>query len=67
MPDATDDLDIYAADMRWLGQLGAAQDPPVKIAYESWCFSVHINTWEQCWEVVKRAVSWLVAPGQAYD
>lgn len=57
MPDASNDLDIYAADLRWLGQLGAVQDPPVKIAYELWCFSVHINTWEQCWEVVKRTVS----------
>lgn len=47
---------MYVEDMRWLAELGASQTPPVKIAYECWCFSQHVNSWEQTWEIVKAAV-----------
>ena len=59
MPDALDTthLEKYVEDMSWLASLGARQIPPVRIAYECWCFSVHVNTWELTWEIVKRAVS----------
>jgi hypothetical protein len=46
-----------AADLRWLAELGARQYPRVKIAYESWCFSKRVNTWEHTWELVQMAVS----------
>ncbi|EON68432.1 hypothetical protein W97_07756 [Coniosporium apollinis CBS 100218] len=42
-----------AADLHWLAELGARQSPPVRIAYESWCFSKRVNTWEHTWELVQ--------------
>lgn len=50
-----------AADLRWLAELGARQRPPVKIAYESWCFSKRVNTWEKTWELVQLGVSRFLA------
>lgn len=52
--DATDDLDIAAADLRWLAELGARQPRPVKIAYESWCFSWRVPDFETVWDIVQR-------------
>ncbi|WWC69589.1 uncharacterized protein I206_103532 [Kwoniella pini CBS 10737] len=42
-------------DLRWLAELGASLEPPVKIAYEPWCFSKRVNTWEKAWELVQLA------------
>ncbi|WRT68156.1 uncharacterized protein IL334_005131 [Kwoniella shivajii] len=42
-----------ADDLRWIAELGARQQPPVKIAYEPWCFSKRVNTWEKAWELVQ--------------
>ncbi|WWD01548.1 hypothetical protein V866_008493 [Kwoniella sp. B9012] len=42
-----------AEDLRWLAELGSQQDPPVKIAYEPWCFSKRVNDWEKVWELVQ--------------
>ncbi|AFR98803.1 3-dehydroshikimate dehydratase [Cryptococcus neoformans C23] len=42
-----------AEDMRWLAELGAKQNPPVKIAYESWCFSKRVSDWEHTWKIVQ--------------
>ncbi|ALO69296.1 hypothetical protein CNG02985 [Cryptococcus deneoformans JEC21] len=49
--DASDEK--TAEDMRWLAELGAKQNPPVKIAYEVWCFSKRVNTWEHTWKIVQ--------------
>ena len=46
-----------AEDLRWLAQLGAKQSPPVKIAYESWCFSKRVASWEHTWKLVQMGVS----------
>ena len=46
-----------AAALKWLAQLGAEQDPPVKIAYESWTFGGRALNWERTWELVQMAVS----------
>ncbi|KAE8143606.1 xylose isomerase-like protein [Aspergillus pseudotamarii] len=43
------------ADLGALADLGAAQAPPVRFAYEALCFSPKINTWQAAWDVVKRA------------
>lgn len=43
--------------MRWLAELGAKQNPPVKIAYESWCFSKRVSDWEHTWKIVQLGVS----------
>ncbi|OOQ88144.1 3-dehydroshikimate dehydratase [Penicillium brasilianum] len=50
----TDDLDIIAADLRQVADMGAAESPIVRFAYENLCWSTYIDTWEKLWEVVKR-------------
>lgn len=56
-PDATSEFDKIVEDMTWVAELGAKQNPPVKISYEPWCFSPHTSDWESCWKIVKAAVS----------
>ncbi|KAJ5526249.1 hypothetical protein N7494_012899 [Penicillium frequentans] len=50
----TGDLDVIAADLREIADMGAAVDPPVRYAYENLCWSTHVDTWEKVWDVVKR-------------
>lgn len=50
----TDDTDLIVADLRKVADFGLAQSPPVRFAYESLCWSTRIDTWEACWDVVKR-------------
>jgi 4-hydroxyphenylpyruvate dioxygenase len=50
----TDDLDIIAADLRQVADMGAAESPMIRFAYENLCWSTYIDTWEKLWEVVKR-------------
>ncbi|KAJ5729459.1 uncharacterized protein N7483_003967 [Penicillium malachiteum] len=50
----TDDLDIIVADLREVADMGAAENPPVRFAYENLCWSTHIDTWEKLWDVTKR-------------
>jgi hypothetical protein len=58
--DANLDLAKTARDLHWLAELGAKQTPVVRIAYESWCFSRNLDSWEQTWKVVQMAVSFLL-------
>lgn len=48
--------DKTAEDMRWIAELGVRQDPPVKIAYEPWCFSNLRGEWEECYKTIQQAV-----------
>lgn len=50
----TNDLDVIAADLRQVADMGAAETPVVRFAYENLCWSTYIDTWEKAWEVVKR-------------
>ncbi|KAJ5281808.1 hypothetical protein N7478_007180 [Penicillium angulare] len=50
----TDDLDIIASDLRQVSDMGDAENPPIRFAYENLCWSTHIDTWEKVWDVVKR-------------
>ncbi|CAK7227616.1 hypothetical protein SEUCBS140593_006635 [Sporothrix eucalyptigena] len=50
----TGDRDVIAADLRELADLGAAETPVVRFAYENLCWSTHIDTWEALWDVVQR-------------
>lgn len=50
----SDDLDLIVADLREAAVFGLAQSPPIRFAYESLCWSTRVNTWEACWEVVRR-------------
>ncbi|KAJ5496903.1 hypothetical protein N7463_008890 [Penicillium fimorum] len=50
----TDDIDIIVADLRQLADMGAAETPTVRYAYENLCWSTINDTWEKVWDVVKR-------------
>ncbi|KAH7329721.1 xylose isomerase-like protein [Stachybotrys elegans] len=50
----TGDLAVIASDLRELADMGAAEEPVVKFAYENLCWSTHVDTWEKLWDVVKR-------------
>ncbi|CAG7941949.1 unnamed protein product [Penicillium salamii] len=50
----TDDIDVIVADLRQVADMGAAQTPVVRYAYENLCWSTVNDTWEKAWEVVKR-------------
>ena len=45
-----------AEDLRWLAGFASRLTPPVKIAYESWCFSERVQDWEHTWRIVQLAV-----------
>lgn len=50
----TDDFDVIAADLRQVADMGAAETPAVRFAYENLCWSTHVDTWEKLWDVTKR-------------
>lgn len=50
----TGDLEIIVGDMIEVADLGIAETPPIRFAYESMCWSTHVDTWETMWEIVKR-------------
>ncbi|POR31396.1 hypothetical protein TPAR_08392 [Tolypocladium paradoxum] len=50
----TGDLDVIVGDMLELADLGLQETPSIRFAYESLCWSTHIDTWEKSWEVVQR-------------
>ncbi|KAI0133509.1 xylose isomerase-like protein [Xylariales sp. AK1849] len=50
----SDDYDLIASDLRKLADLGLKEEPTIKFAYESLCWSTHIDTWEKSWDICKR-------------
>lgn len=50
----TEDLDLIVSDLREVADIGLRASPPIRFAYESLCWSTRIDTWERCWEVVRR-------------
>ncbi|KAI4853477.1 xylose isomerase-like protein [Aureobasidium sp. EXF-8845] len=50
--ECTGDMSIIVADLQELADLGAAQNPPLRFAYEALCWSTHVQTWEHSWEIV---------------
>ncbi|EKM57748.1 uncharacterized protein PHACADRAFT_170959 [Phanerochaete carnosa HHB-10118-sp] len=53
-PDSSCDFDVIARDLCELADLAAKQDPPIRIAYEMWAWGVHVNTWENTWDICRR-------------
>ncbi|RPD60257.1 xylose isomerase-like protein [Lentinus tigrinus ALCF2SS1-7] len=51
---SSSDYDVIAGDLRKLADEAAAQDPPIRIAYELWAWGAYVNTWEHIWEICKR-------------
>jgi 4-hydroxyphenylpyruvate dioxygenase len=50
----TDDIALIVDDLRKVADFGLAQSLPIRFAYESLCWSTRVDTWEACWDVVKR-------------
>ncbi|KAL2134300.1 hypothetical protein VTI74DRAFT_497 [Chaetomium olivicolor] len=50
----TEDLDLIISDLREVADIGLMANPPIRFAYESLCWSTRVDTWERCWEVVRR-------------
>lgn len=50
----TGDKTIIVADMKEIADLGMKEDPTIRFAYESLAWGTYINTWEQCWDIVKQ-------------
>lgn len=50
----TNDLDLIAGDLRQVADMGAAEQPQIRFAYENLCWSTYIDTWEKLWDVVQR-------------
>ncbi|KAL1876190.1 hypothetical protein VTK73DRAFT_9628 [Phialemonium thermophilum] len=50
----SDDLDLIVDDLRRAADLALQQQPPIRLAYESLCWSTRVDIWERCWQVVQR-------------
>lgn len=50
----TSNLDVVVTDLQEVAELGSHQDPPVNFAYESLCWGTYVDTWDRCWDIVKR-------------
>ncbi|GKT46241.1 3-dehydroshikimate dehydratase [Colletotrichum spaethianum] len=50
----TGDMDAIVGDLVELADRGSKEDPPIRFAYESLCWSTWIDTWEKSWEVVRK-------------
>ncbi|GJC87170.1 3-dehydroshikimate dehydratase [Colletotrichum liriopes] len=48
----TGDVDVIVGDLIELADLGLKEEPPIRFAYESLCWSTWVDTWEKSWEVV---------------
>lgn len=49
--EITDDRDRLVADLAQAADVAF----PVRIAYEALAWGTYVNTWEECWDLVKRA------------
>ncbi|KAL2830278.1 hypothetical protein BDW59DRAFT_178016 [Aspergillus cavernicola] len=50
----TGDLDVIVQDLQEMADMGAAENPGVRFAYENLCWSTHVDSVERLWEVVRR-------------
>ncbi|WWC88881.1 uncharacterized protein L201_003796 [Kwoniella dendrophila CBS 6074] len=53
--DANASYEKIAKDLYWLADFASKLNPPVKIAYESWCFGDRLGSWEETWKLVQMA------------
>lgn len=47
------DLSLIVADLQQIADMGLAQTPPIRFAYESLCWGTFCDKWERCWEIVQ--------------
>lgn len=50
--EVSGDINLIVQDMREVADLAASEE--IQIAYESLAWGTHVDTWEQCWEVIER-------------
>ena len=48
----TADVDTIVQDLREVAEMGLRESPVIRFAYESLSWATHVDTWEQCWEIV---------------
>jgi 4-hydroxyphenylpyruvate dioxygenase len=53
-PALTEGGDRVVRDFRELADLGAAQTPPIRFAYETMAWGGHVDTWQKAWQVVQQ-------------
>lgn len=53
-PAVTEGGDRVVQDFRELAELGAAENPPIKFAYEVMAWGGHVDTWQKAWAVVEK-------------
>lgn len=51
--ECTGDRARIVDDLRKVAEIGAAQTPVIRFAYEALCWGTHINTWDAAWDIVK--------------
>ena len=54
-PNSSTDINVHIKDLGELADRAATRNPPIKIAYEQWCWGKALNTWQHSWEVVQKA------------
>jgi 4-hydroxyphenylpyruvate dioxygenase len=53
--ETTGDPAHLADDLAAVADLGAAANPPIRFSYEALCFGTQVRSWQQEWDLVKRA------------
>lgn len=50
----TGDIDVIVGDMVEVADLASLESPPIKISHESLAWGTYTDTWNKCWDIVKR-------------
>ncbi|KAF2236526.1 xylose isomerase-like protein [Viridothelium virens] len=48
------DINLIISDLQEVADLGAQRCPPVRFTYESLAWGTRVDTWEVCWDIVRR-------------
>lgn len=52
--EVSSDLSLLVRDLTEVADLGLAENPPIRFAFESLCWGTQVDTWEESWDVVKK-------------
>jgi len=52
--NTTGEMDVIVSDLQEEADLGAAEQPPIRFAYEIMAGGAHVNTWQKQWEVIEK-------------
>ena len=53
--DTTGDTDKIVADIREIAELAAQRTPVVRLAYEALAWGLHVDLWQQSWDIVTKS------------